>query len=155
MYKIASTGLMTSVGPSIPRGWLTRSSPPAVSGQRATATVPTTTTTPTNHAKYRQRGEGGRPSGKSNPKNKKRPMCGTHDQEETQASASPPGSLPGTDPGSASNVTIAYSALKRRTAPTKPIVQKIQPIGFWGGKWGAITAPTTEKLIPISIDSSQ
>src|SRR5215212_823641 len=117
--------------------------------------VPTTTTTPTSHPEGPQRGVGGRPSGNSKAKNTKSPMCETHTQEEIQASASPPGSIPGTDPGSASNVTTAYSATKRRIPATRPMAQKIQPMGFWGGKWGAITAPTTEKLIAIKVFTSQ
>src|SRR3712207_7237648 len=107
------------------------------------------------HAKGHQRGEGGRPSGNSRAKNKKRPMCGAHSQEETQASAPPPGSMLGTDPGSARSVTTAYSATKRRVPASRPIAQKIHPTGFWVGKWGAITAPTAEKLTAITMFTSQ
>ena len=97
-----------------------------------------------------------RPSGNSKAKNKKRPMCDTHNHEDTQASASPPGKmLSGVLPGSASSVTMAYSATKRRIPASKPIAQKIQPIGFRAGKWGAITAPTAEKLTAITVFTSQ
>ena len=51
-----------------------KSNPAAVYGQTATATVPTTITIPTIHAKNRQRDEGAPPSGNSKAKNKKRPM---------------------------------------------------------------------------------
>ena len=57
-------------------------------------------------------------------------MCETHSQEEIQAKTSPPGSMAGTDLGSASNVTMAYSATKRRIPAIIPMEQKIQPIGF-------------------------
>src|SRR5215204_945473 len=147
-YTIVCTGLITSVATSVPRGWLIRSNPLAVSGQRATETVPAMTTTPIPHTEGRQRDEGGRPSGNSKAKNTKSPTCKTHTQEEIQASVSPSGNVLGREPGSARSVTIAYSATKRRTPPTKPIVQKSQPTGFWGGRRGVITAPTVEK--PIS-----
>jgi hypothetical protein len=61
-------------------------------------------------------------------------MCGTHSQEVLQAIVSPTGNLPSSVPGSASNVTIVYSALKRRIPATRPMAQKSQPIGFLGGK---------------------
>src|SRR5918998_4276440 len=154
-YTIVSTGLIVSVANSIPRGLLTGSNPLAVSGQRATATVPTATITPTSHAKYRQRGEGGRPSGKSNARYTKSPRCTTHSQEETQANVSPPGSRPSGDPGSASNVTMAYSATKSRIPATRPMVQKSQPTGLWGGRRGATTAPAVEKLTTITAFTSQ
>jgi hypothetical protein len=94
-------------------------------------------------------------SGNSSAKNKKGPKCTTHTHEETQASASPPGSLLSSEPGSASSVAMAYSATKRRIAPIRPIVQKSQPMGFRGGRRGAITAPTGEKLTAITVFSSQ
>jgi hypothetical protein len=121
---------MVSVATSMPRGWLTRSNPAAVSGQSATETVPVTTTTPTSHPKGRQRDEGTLPSGNSKARNTKRPMRKTHGQGEIQAKTSPPGSMAGTDLGSASNVTIAYSETKMRIPATTPMEQKIQPIGF-------------------------
>src|SRR5215203_1637917 len=141
-YPIVSTGLITSV-------------PLAVSGQRATETVPATTTTPISHTEGRQRDEGGRPSGNSKAKNTKSPTCKTHTQEEIQASVSPPGNMLGKEPGSARSVTMAYSATKRRTPPTKPIVQKSQPTGFWRGRRGVIVAPTVEKPIAIMVLTSQ
>ena len=106
-----------------------KSNPAAVYGQTAT-TVPTTITIPTIHAKNRQRDEGAPLSGNSKAKNKKRPMCETHNQEETQASASPPGKLLSGVPGSASSVTMAYSATKRRIPASRPMVQKSQPTGL-------------------------
>ena len=82
-------------------------------------------------------------------------MCGTHSHEEIQAKTSPPGSMAGTDLGSANNVTIAYSETKRRIPAIRPMEQKIQPIGFLGGSRGVIMAPTVEKLIAITVFSSQ
>src|ERR687898_2099062 len=154
-YRIVSTGFMVSVATSMPRGWLTRSNPAAVSGQSATETVPVTITTPTSHAKGRQRDEGSLPSGNSKARNTKRPMCKTHSHEEIQAKTSPPGSMAGTDLGSANNVTMAYSETKRRIPAIRPMEQKIQPIGFLGGSRRVIMAPTVEKLIAITVFSSQ
>jgi len=49
------------------------------------------------------------------------------------------------EPGSASNVAMAYSVTKRR------MTQNSQPIGFQGGRRGAITSPTGEKLTAITV----
>src|SRR5215213_5146435 len=155
VYMIVSTGLIVPVAISMPRGWLTGSNPLACDGQRPTATVATTTTIPNTHPKSRQLGAGGRPSGNNNAKNKKRPMCGTHTQEDTQANVSPPSNLLGTEPGSARSVTMAYSAKKKRIPATKPMKQKIQPIVLRGGTRGAIMAPTVEKLTAITVFISQ
>ena len=72
--------------------------------------------------------------GTAKPRTRKAPRK-THTQEETQASVSPPGNVLGKEPGSARSVTMAYSATKRRTPPTKPIVQKsqLQDSGGEGG----------------------
>src|SRR5687768_11452214 len=130
VYRIVSTGFTVSVATSMPRGWLTRSNPAADSGQSATETVPVTTTTPTTHPKGRQRDEGTLPSGNSKARNTKRPICETHSHEEIQAKTSPPSSMAGTDLGSASNVTMAYSETNKRIPAITPMEQKIQPIGF-------------------------
>src|SRR5829696_862623 len=114
---MVSTGLITSVATSVPRGWLRRSNPLAVSGQRATETVPATTTTPLAHTKGRQRGEAGRPSGNSNAKNTKSPTCKTRTQEEIQASVSPPGNVLGREPGSARSVTMGTRRRKGERPP--------------------------------------
>src|SRR5829696_5086643 len=150
-YKIVSTGFTVSVATSMPSGWLTRSNLAVVSGQSATESVPVTTTTPASHPKGRQRDEGSLPSGNSKARNTKRPMCETHSHEEIQAKAFPPGSMAGTDLGSASKVTMAYSETKRRIPAITPMEQKIQPIGFRGGRRGVIMAPTVEKLIAITV----
>jgi hypothetical protein len=63
--------------------------------------------------------------------------------------------MAGTDLGSASNVTMAYSETKRRIPAITPMEQKIQPIGFRGGRRGVIMAPTVEKPIAITAFSSQ
>ena len=39
--------------------------------------------------------------------------------------------------------------------PRRPMAQKIQPMGLRAGKWGAITAPTVEKLTATTVFSSQ
>jgi hypothetical protein len=75
----------------------------------------------------------------------KGPKCTTHTQEETHASALPLDNSPSLEPGSASNVAMAYSATKRR------MTQNSQPMGFQGGWRGAITAPTGEKLTAITV----
>ena len=49
------------------------------------------------------------------------------------------------EPGSASNVAMAYSAAKRH------MTQNSQPTGFLGGRRDAITAPTGEKLTAIMV----
>jgi hypothetical protein len=71
--------------------------------------------------------------------------CSTHTQEETHASASPLDNSPSPEPGSASNVAMAYSATKRR------MTQNSQPMGFQGGRRGAMMAPTGEKLTAITV----
>src|SRR5215211_5490689 len=154
-HRIVSTGFTGSVATSMPSGWLTRSNPAAVSGQSATETVPVTTTTPTSHPNGRQRDDGSLPSGNNKASNTKRPMYGTHSHEEIQAKTSPPGMTAGTDLGSASNVTMAYSETKRRIPAITPMDQKIQPIGFRGGRRGVMMAPTVEKPIAITAFSSQ
>src|SRR5829696_9680708 len=154
-YRIVSTGFMTLAATSMPRGLLTESNRAAVSGQNATATVPPATTRATSHANGRQRGEGSLPSGNSNARNMKGPKCTTHTHEETQASASPPGNTLGHEPGSASNVAIAYSAQKTRMAAKRPMVQNSQPMGFRGGRRGAMMAPTGEKLTAITVFSGK
>jgi len=63
--------------------------------------------------------------------------------------------MAGTELGSASNVTMAYSEEKRRIPAITPMEQKSQPIGFRGGRRGVITTPTLEKLIAITVFSSQ
>ena len=85
----------------------------------------------------------------------KGPKCTTHTQEEIQASAPPPGIKLSQEPGAASNVVMAYSAVKRRRAPKSPIAQNSQPMGFRGGRRGAMMAPTGEKLTAITVFSSQ
>jgi hypothetical protein len=75
----------------------------------------------------------------------KGPKCTTHTQEETRAGASPLGNPPSLESGSASNVAKAYPATKSR------MTQNGQPMGFEGGRWGAITAPTGEKLTAITV----
>jgi hypothetical protein len=75
----------------------------------------------------------------------KGPKCTTHTQEEIQANSSPPGNALSQESGAASNVAMAYSATKR------PITQNSQPMGFRGGRRGAITTPTGEKLTVITV----
>src|SRR5215211_1793942 len=139
----------------MPRGSLTGLNRAAVSGQSATATVPPATTRATSVANGRQRDEGSLPSGNSSARNMKGPKCRTHTHEETQAVASPPGNTPSHEPGAATDVAMAYSATKRRRAPKKPMAQNSQPMGFRGGRRGAISAPTGEKLTVITEFSSQ
>src|SRR5919107_2802930 len=155
VYKIVSIGFMTLAATSMPRGLVTESNRAAVPGQSATATAPPRTTRATSEANGRQRGDGSLPSGKSSARNIKGPKCTTHTQEETQASASPPGNALSQEPGAASNVAMAYSAVKRRMAPKRPIAQKSQPMGLRGGSRGAMMAPTGEKLTAITVFSSQ
>ena len=91
---ITSTRPETPGTPSMLKGLRMAPSPRTGPGEKASATAPTTTATTTIHAKGRQRGVGGRPSGNSNPRSAKRPTCGTQSQETIQAIVSPPGSDP-------------------------------------------------------------
>src|ERR687898_3559033 len=154
-YRIVSTGFTTLAATSMPRGLVMESNRAAVPGQSATATAPPATTRATSAANGRQRGEGSLPSGNRSARNMKGPKCITHTQEEIQASASPPGNALSKEPGVAGNVAIAYSAVKRRMPPKKPITQNNQPIGLRGGSRGAMMAPTGEKLTAITVFSNQ
>src|SRR5215218_1675254 len=127
----------------MPRGLLTGVTRAAVSGKNATATVPPVITRATSHANGLQRGEGSLPSGNSKARKMKGPKCTIHTHEETQASASPPSNTLGHEPGSANSVAIAYT------------VQNNQPMGFRGGRRGAMMAPTGEKLTAITVFSGK
>src|SRR5215207_8482199 len=155
VYMTVSTGFMTFAATSMPRGLLRGPNRAAVSGQSATATVPPATARATSAANGRQRGEGSLPSGNRSARNMKGPKCTTHTQEETQASPSPLGNALSQESGGASNVAMAYSAVKRRMAPKRPIAQNSQPMGLRGGRRGAMIAPTGEKLTAITVFSSQ
>src|SRR5215208_6821030 len=101
-----STTLTTLGTPSIPNGLSMGPSPRVAPRENATEIVPTATTIAVSHATHHQRPGGSRPSGNTRATYTKRLKYGTRIQDVIQANTSPHGS----EPGSASNAYMAYSA---------------------------------------------
>src|SRR5512134_312803 len=105
-----------------------------------------------NHATGRQRGDSGRPFGKSkNSKTIRVTKFEPESQTESQAATSPWGS----EPGRVARAYTAYSPQRLVSDPLRPKRQKIQPIELIGLR-EAMSAPTRVKAMkrrtkPISI----
>src|SRR5215203_4158586 len=110
-------------------------------GPQDSEIVPPTIRSKLNQANHLQRRFGNRPSGNSRSKNTIGPPAETQTQHIIHAAAL----LAGSEPGTASRVYMAYSALKCVTPHIKPIRQNSQPIGFLGEMRGTMSAPTSEQ----------
>src|SRR5215212_10400420 len=111
-------------------------------GQAATAigTTPSARPAAMSHRRGRQRGEGGRPVGKSSSVRGKATKPGANTQVESHAKSVPSGRQPLVS----MRAYLEYSQEKALRLLQKPPKRKIQPTGF-SGRLRTITAPTAEK----------